>query len=173
MQDRYKYRNYMKIENADRSYTYFVIVDGKDIEVSAAVYKEYIQGCHKMEHMERGMKRDRVLRDETGAIVRDENGRPIILPEREVSLDKLIAEDWEFLSPALSPEEIVMKQLEIEVLHRCLDLLDSDERKLINALFFDGMSEREYSSKTGMPQKTINYRKHRVLRKLKNLFEEN
>jgi len=46
----------------------------------------------------------------------------------------------------------------------CLQLMSG---KLINALFFGGYPEREYSSKTGRAQQTINDRKHKVLNKLK------
>ena len=39
-----------------------------------------------------------------------------------------------------------------------VDLSDS-ERELIDALFAQGLSEREWSAQTGIPQKTINNRK--------------
>lgn len=42
---------------------------------------------------------------------------------------------------------------------------------LMNALFFRKLSEREWSAETGIPQKTINDRKRRILIKLKKLLE--
>jgi RNA polymerase sigma factor (sigma-70 family) len=167
-----KDRNFRKHENADGSFTYVVTVDGEDVEVSEAVYREYAAADRKMEYMELDLKRDRVLQDAHGRAVTDENGCPVILPEREVSLDKLVSEEWDYPSSAPSPEDEVIERLEISALYSCLDLLDAGERALIDALFFDGLTEREYSSKTGIPQKTINDRKQRILGKLKKIFQK-
>ena len=169
---KYEYRNYRRVEKADGSVTYFIVVEGKFVEVDKAIYMAYRKGCRKIEYMERDLKRDRVLRDEKGKAILDENGQLIILPEREESLEKLIDEDLEFPSSEPLPEEAAMKQSEIEGLYYGLTLLDADERKLINALFFDGFSERGYSSKTGIPQKTINDRKCKILNKLKNILQK-
>jgi len=53
--------------------------------------------------------------------------------------------------------------------------LNRSDSELINALFFsndgDGMTEREYSVISGIPQKTINDRKKRIFAKLKKLLE--
>ena len=170
MQSWKKYVNYRKRENADDLYTYIITVDDEDMEVSKEIYEVYAVGDRKMRYMELDLKCDRVLQDADGRAVLDANGQPIVLPEREVSLDQLISEDWEFPSSAPSPEDAVMERFEIDALYSCLDLLETDERALIDALFFDGLTEREYSAKTGIPQKTINDRKQRILRKLKKLL---
>jgi len=172
MQNWRKNRNFRKIRNADGTFTYVISVDGLKTEVSEEIYNAYAQGGYKMENMEFGIKNDRVLQDADGRAVRDEHGNPIVLPEREVSLDKLIGEDWDFPSSEPSAEDTVLARLEIEALHSCLELLDADERKLIDALFFDGLTEREYSARTGIPQKTINDRKRRVLEKLEKLLRK-
>ena len=129
-----------------------------------------------MEYMESDLKRDRVQQDENGKKVFDENGNPIMLPEREVSLDKLIDEDWDYASSEPTPEEVVGKRFEMELLNNCLDLLKTEERELVDALFFSnggvGMTEREYAAVSGIPQKTINDRKLRILSKLKKLLEK-
>ena len=172
MQNWQKNRNYQKHEDADGSFTYVITVDGLDVEVDADVYKAYASAERKMEYMERDLKRDRVLQDANGKVVKDERGNLITLPEREVSLDKLLAEDWDYPSAEPSPENEVIGQIEIEMLYRGLDSLNDDERELINALFFDGMTEREYAKEVGVTQKAVNKRKHKVLEKLKNLFSE-
>ena len=166
-----EYANYKKNENGDSSFTYVVTINGEDVEVSEAVYKAYAAGGRKMRYMELDLKSDRVLQDEDGRAVLGENGLPVVLPEREVSLDKLMVEDWDFPSSEPSPEDAVMERLEIEALYRCLDRLDKDERSLIDALFFEGLTEREYSAKSGIPQMTINDRKHRIFSKLKKLLQ--
>lgn len=172
MQNWQKNRNYRKYKNADGSYTYTITVAGEKVEVSKEVYTAYAQSERQLEYMEFDLKHDRVLQDADGKAVLDENGLPVILPEREVSLDKLMDEDWDFPSSAPSPEVAVLNQLEILALHNSLDLLDTDERTLIDALFFEGLTEREYSRKSGIPQKTINDRKCRVLKKLYQLLKK-
>jgi len=170
MQNWRKNRNFRKIENADGSFTYIITEDGVKVEVSEEVYNAYAQSGYKMENMELGIKNDRVLQDVDGRAVRDEHGKPIILPEREISLDKLIGEDWDFPSAEPAPEEAVLKKLEVEALLHCLDLLDANERALIDALFFYGLTEQEYADLIGVTQKTVNNRKHRILGKMKNSF---
>ena len=166
-----EYRNFRKQENPDGSATYIITVDGTDVEVNEEVYKAYAYGAYKMEHTECRLKRNRCQRDAKGRVVRDGWGQPVYLPEREVSLDKLIAEDWDYPSAAPSPEDTVIAQLEYEELYSSLDQLAPDERALIDALFFDGLTEREYASQSGISQKTVNNRKHRILGKLKNLLQ--
>ena len=67
--------------------------------------------------------------------------------------------------------ETVIHKIMLDKLHDSLVLLSEDEQKLINALFFRNLSEREWSAETGIPQKTINDRKSRILIKLKKLLE--
>ena len=123
-----------------------------------------------MERMEFGIKCDRFLKDANGNAVRDGNGSLITLPEREVSLDKLIDEDWDFESSEPIPEDVVIGQLEMEHLHMCLALLDVDERALIDALFFEGMTEREYAKVLGISKTALHYRKVKILAKIKSLI---
>ena len=171
MQKWHEYANYRRSENADGSYTYFITIEGKDIEVSEAVYKAYTAGDRKMRYMELDLKCDRVRQDADGKAVRGENGLPIKLPEREVSLDKLIAEDWDFPSAEPSAEDAVIARFEIEALHRSLDLLDDDERALIDALFFDGLTEQDYAGLIGLTQQGVNKRKQRILEKIKKVLD--
>jgi len=165
-----KDRKYRKFENADGSFTYIVTVDGEDVEVSEEVYREYAKTERKMEYMELDLKRDRVLQDADGKAVIGGDGLPVILPEREVSLDKLIGEDWDFPDAEPSPEDIVADAIQIEELYRCLDLLESDERALIDALFFGGATERDYAETLGISKTALHARKNKVLAKLKSLL---
>ena len=165
-------KTYRRIKNPDGSYTYLVKVEGKYVPVNKDVYTAYARSEEQLEYIECKLKRNRVLQDATGRKVVDENGQPIILPEREVSLDKLMAEDWDYPSSAPSPEDIIFKEVEIAALHRSLDFLDTDERTLIEALFLEGLSERAYSERSGISQKTVNDRKNRILKKLYQLLQK-
>ena len=172
MQNWKKTRNYRKIKNPDGSFTYLIKAEDKYVTVSEAVYTVYAQSERQLEYMERDLKRDRVLQDADGKAVLDQNEQPIMLPEREVSLDKLMAEEWDYPSSAPSPESVVLERLEITALHQCLSSLDTDERALIEALFFEGLTERAYSEQSGIPQKTVNDRKNRILKKLYQLLKK-
>lgn len=167
-----KNRNYKKLENANGTVTFIIVVDGVDIEVSQAVYTAYAKSERQLEYMERDLKRDRVMQDANGRIVCDNDGLPVLLLEREVSLERLMDEDWSFPAEGSEPEKIVLRHMEYDELHRCLELLCPDEWALINALFFKGMTEREYAVKTAIPQKTINDRKTKILKRLKKLLAE-
>lgn len=172
MQNWRKYRNYRKYTNTGGSFTYVIRVDGRRVEVSEEIYTEYASSARRIEYMEHDLKRSRVLQDADGKAVRDENGQPVILPEREVSLEKLIGGDWEYASAEPSPEDDLIARHDIDALRAGLALLGDAERALITALFFEGLTEREYSARSGIPQKTVNDRKHRILGKLKKYFQK-
>ena len=61
-----------------------------------------------------------------------------------------------------------------ETLKAALASLTADEYQLIAYLYLSDKltTEREYSTISGIPQKTINDRKNRILRKLKKFFEK-
>ena len=164
----YTDRNFRKYKNADGTYTYIITVDDEKVEVSEVIYNAYAEGGYKMENMEHNLKHSRVLKDRNSYAIRDEHGNTTLISEREVSLDMLIADDWEFPSSAPSPESAVIDRMQIEDLYSSLDLLTDDERELIHSLFFDGMTEREYAGLIGIAQKNVNKKKQRVLQKLKN-----
>jgi RNA polymerase sigma factor (sigma-70 family) len=117
--------------------------------------------------MEHDLKRDRELQDSNGKAVLDKNGNPIILPEREISLDKLIAEDWDFPDGEPLLENTFIRELEFKELHRCINLLNGDERDLIQALFFDELTIREYAEYTGKTKSSVDRKKKKILDKLK------
>jgi RNA polymerase sigma factor (sigma-70 family) len=171
MQNWRKNRNFRKFKNADGDYIYVIKADGEKMKVSKKVYTAYAKGGYKMENMD-ALKCDRVLKDANGKAVRDENGNTVTLPEREVSLDKLIDEDWDFPSSAPSPEDILLAAefSEVDELHRCIALLDEDEQALIRALFFEGLTERQYAEKLGISKTALHARKVKVLIKIKNLM---
>ena len=173
MQKWHEYANYRNRKNEDSTLSYFIIVDGTEVEVSEVIYTEYSKASRKMKYIELDIKCSSFLKDKSGRTILEENKQPIILPERESPLDKLIDEDnWDFPSDELSVEEAAILNIEVEQLHKCLALLSAEERQLIESLFFDGLSEREYSAVCGIAQTTINSRKKKILGKLNKLFKK-
>ncbi len=162
-----KDRNYRKFKNADGS----IVVDGEPVKVSADIYKEYARSARQLEYIEHDLKRNRVLRDKNGKPVIGANGHPTILPELEVSLDKLIDEEnWDFAADDRL-EDVVLRNIEEDALHRCLNMLDANDRALIQALMFEHQTVRKYMKETGIPLMTIQNRKVRILRKIKKLLK--
>lgn len=94
---------------------------------------------------------------------------------RDISIDMLTTEQFNgadiFVSDGMDIEEQVAYKLLMDKLHNCLSLLTKEEQELIYALFFGEKTEREWSAETGIPQKTINNRKRKILLKLKALLE--
>ena len=59
----------------------------------------------------------------------------------------------------------------LQRLRNAMGKLEHDEASLIHALFYEGLSERQLSKRTGIPQRTIHDRKRRILVKLHKLME--
>lgn len=94
----------------------------------------------------------------------------------DVSFDALDSDEFNGADSLIDHSENVAEQvvhkIMLEKLRAVHPLLSEDERKLIDTLFFGGKSEREWSKISGIPQKTINDRKNRILAKLKKLLEK-
>ena len=75
------------------------------------------------------------------------------------------------VDPNKSPEEEVEHNLLIEMLLGLFQKLNPDEQALIKAIYFDGMSEREYAARLGVYPNAVHKRKHKILEKLKKLMK--
>lgn len=69
-------------------------------------------------------------------------------------------------------ETTAMHALELETMRSALKKLTKDEYTIIYYLYLakEPLSERQLSAKIGIPQRTVNYRKSVILKKLKNFF---
>lgn len=140
-------------------------INGKPVEVSTEIYDIYIQGERKSRYFTDDLKREKI-------IVNQEKETVTFIPSREDSFDRLKDENKiQFMDDSESVENKVLKTLMIEKLFKSLELLDSDERKIIDAIYYEGKTEREISAETGIPQKTINNRKRKILAKLKKFMD--
>ena len=132
-----------------------ITIDGTDIEVSEAVFLAYSQAD----------RRERYIVEE-------------VEPRKAVSLDQLI-ESYAALEklgvePEPSTEEILVQHMDAELaaeqvvrLRKALCSLADDETQLVQALFFDGISVREYARRTGVYHHAIAYQRDKVLEKLR------
>lgn len=73
---------------------------------------------------------------------------------------------------AVSVEDDVVTKLMCEKLHLCLVQLPAGERKLIESLYFEGLTERALAKNTGIHYMTIHNRKVKVLRELRKMMDK-
>lgn len=72
-----------------------------------------------------------------------------------------------------SRENLIIDKIMYSKLREALKALDGDELKIIKGIFFSNKSERQLSKDMSIPQRTINYKKQKILSKLKSLLEDN
>lgn len=131
---------------------FFIPIEGKLIEVEENAYIAY----YKMGRRERYL----VERDQ-------KNG---LLSYDALDQDGIIGQEMMNAPEADSLEDLVTaKELKFK-LHLCIEILSKSERELIQAIYFDGMSDSEYSKRINKTQQTVSYRRKKVLSKLKRLM---
>lgn len=130
----------------------FIPLHGMLMEVSEKDYLDFYKNKRRQKYI-----------DERSA----ENG--------DFSYDMLTTDDFsgEDILIADQPDvcDTVVESIMTDKLRKSLQLLNQDEKLLIHALYFERKSERKVSEETGIPQKTINDRKRRIIAKLKKLLE--
>lgn len=131
---------------------YFIPIEGKLIEVEENVYIAY----YKMGRRERYL----VERDQ-------KNG---VLSYDALDQDGIVGQRMMNDPEADSLEDLVLAKELKSTLHRCIEILSKSERELIQAIYFDGMSDTEYSKRINKTQQTVSYRRKKVLSKLKRLM---
>jgi DNA-directed RNA polymerase specialized sigma24 family protein len=96
---------------------------------------------------------------------------------RETSLDALL-ESGEKAVDALvdeyaNPLGLLLKKEKYRQLHRCIALLTFEERRLLDALFWQELPEAEYAKLKGCKQPSVNQMKHRIFAKLRKFLGAN
>ena len=119
---------------------FYIKINGEPIEVTEEIYRAYKRPAWA------------------------EKKRREVRAEHELSLD--LMKD-EIASSQKLLEDIIVGDI---VLADALETLSLDDRQLINAIFFEGLTERDYAAKIGISQKNVNKKKQRILLKLKNFF---
>ena len=155
-----KTRNYKRIKDKDGNVVANIItVFGQDVEVSDEIFATYAQVDRRARYVGEDIPAQHELSLEQ-------------FEEEGVSLEKLIRET------APSAEKWFMEQEESNAFERellkvpaVLDMLEDSDRQLINALFFDGASTRDYAARIGITQRAVIKRRDRILRDLKKYFE--
>ena len=130
----------------------FILLHGMLMEVSEDDYKEFYKD----------RRRQKYLREEAVRV-------------DEVSYDALDTEEMSgsetIVDPSPLPDEKVTEKIMLEAMRRGLTKLDRRDRDLIQAVYFDGKSERVMAKELGITQPTVHYRITQAIEKLKKLME--
>ena len=134
--------------------------------VTPEVYCHLRQSNRKFRYFVHDLKRE---------TIRIEGENVTFIPSREDSYDRLKEEEGvEFATDQKSVEDFVIDTALLEQLRIALAELTEEEYNLIEEIFFskggEGKTEREAAESLGIPQKTLNERKNRVLAKLRKIL---
>lgn len=66
-----------------------------------------------------------------------------------------------------SMEDLAIAQELQNRLHHAIEALPKADRELIRAIYFDGITEKDYGKAAGMSQTGVSYRRRKILSKLK------
>lgn len=136
-----------------------------EIENRPDVLLELRRSDRKMKYIEADLKEEAFIEDQQKRIAR-------FIPSREDSYERLLEEERQQFSDGSDMEELVLLREDILRLRRALLLLEEEEAELIKALYFRGLSERDYGKSIGISQKGVNKRRKRVLNKLYKIITE-
>lgn len=132
--------------------TRFISSCGILMEVSNEFYAEYY----------RDLRHEKYLRERS--------------VEKEVYYHSLDTDEFSGEEILVDPDENVAEQVTDKLMREYIrnlvySSLPSEESELIEALFFRGLTEREYADEKNVSQVAIHKRKIRILAKLKKIFE--
>ncbi len=107
-----------------------------------------------------------------GFEVDNENQEVTFIPSREDSYERLVQEEkCQFSDGTASVEDAVLRREAIRHLHRAIAQLEAAEQELIQAYYYEGLTERECADAAGIKQSSFHKRRVAVLKKLKNLMK--
>ena len=132
---------------------YYICVPGAKVEVTREVYLTY----HRMARQAR-------YQDEKDA----RHGKVLY---SDLDADGLLGEEMIPDQDSASVEESAITAVLCEKLRWSIAQLPVLEQELIHALYFEGLTERQLSKRTGTHYMTIHSRKTNILSKLKKLME--
>lgn len=129
----------------------FIKIENSLLEVSKREYEIIESEDQRRKYVKRIEKKKVISYDN-----KDENGTVLINSIKDVNYDI---------------ESEVERKLEIERLKKALLQLNDDEYKLIKELFYKEIPLREYARINGIPFTTVQGRKDKIIKKLKNILK--
>lgn len=123
---------------------YYILVNGELEEVSKEIYNELCK-------MNRRTKYENERDHQHGLM----------------SYDTIEHEKTAICSASSSLEDLFAEQETCEMLYKCFQWLTWQERELINALYFEKISEREYARRIGLSHTGVQKRRMKTLAKIR------
>lgn len=104
--------------------------------------------------------------------VDNENQKVTFIPSREDSYERLVQEEKrQFSDGTASVEDAVLRGEAIRHLHKAISQLEAAEQELVQAYYYQNLTERECAEMIGIKQPSFHKRRLAVLKKLKNLMK--
>ena len=148
------YTDFCRRREADQTYLdkLFIPIQGCLLEVVREEYTDFYRDKERWRYLQKLDAKNSLLSLDGFT---DSEGNP---------LDFIVDE-------TVNIAETAVNAVMVDRLNAALSFLSDSERELIQALFFDGLSERAYAGKKGVSQTTIGRRKNKILARLKKLIE--
>ena len=152
--DVYKRQDFCRRRQADQTYMdkLFIPVQGCLLEVVREQYTDFYRDKERWRYLQKLDTKNSLLSLDGFT---DSEGNPL----------DFIADE------AMDVAEIVVNAVMVDRLKAALPLLSDSEQELIQAIFFDGLSEREVGARLGITQSVVNKRKAKILIKLRKIIE--
>lgn len=131
----------------------FIYIHGMLLEVSKKEYKDYYVEIERNRYSKKVLQKLQAVSIEQLNNDEDMDDKQVIVDESNVL------------------EIEVERKIEVEQLKEALLQLNSNENKLIKALFFEGKTTREYAEIMGVSHVAIIHQKKRVLKKMKKFLK--
>lgn len=94
---------------------------------------------------------------------------------KDISYDSLTTDEFNgediLVDDGDSVEDQAVRNVTAEEIRFIISLLKPADQELVQAMFFEGLSERQYAEKCGVNRNAIHKRKVRILEELKKLLE--
>ena len=144
----------LPLQESDQTYMdkLFIPIQGCLLEVVREQYTDFYRDKERWRYLQKLDTKNRLLSLDGFT---DSEGNP---------LDFITDE-------AVDIAETVVNAVMVDRLKAALPLLSDSEQELIQAIFFDGLSEREVGARLGITQSVVNKRKARILIKLRKIIE--
>ena len=135
------------------------------VEITPEVLAELRVSDRQMRHFEEELKTEGFESDNEKQTAR-------FIPSREDSYVRLMEDEKRQFSDATpGVEDAVLRRKTLRHLHRALAQLEAAELELIQAYYYQELTERECAAAAGIKQSSFHKRRVAVLRKLKNFMK--
>ena len=89
---------------------------------------------------------------------------------RHISLNYLTDNGIDFESPAADPLSVLLRNEDEERIHKALSALSDKQKRLVQAVFYEGKSLREIARQAGISHQALSKQLATVYKKIKKFF---